>query len=336
MSKTKGTEKLELWKNEQVFLIDSREKKPLLIKPSKVVGLPEGDYTLEGVQHSAIIERKSLNDLIGSLTYGRNRFFRELHRMDSYDLRAIIVDDASWGDLFNGNYRSQASPDSMVGSVMSIIVDFKMPIIFCGDRKMAAKIVRKLLLYYKLKYAGDYKDVIDAGTRFGKLTTNFKTSLKAYDKTCYWLCSCDCGRDTLVATSVLKNKTVQSCGCLFKETFEKYSFDEAVIQVSFNKYKRSAEKRGHGFSLDIKQFTVLVTGDCKYCGSPPMEYPMYKRKEAPALSLLTGIDRVDNSVGYVSTNCVSCCKFCNMMKHAYPEKFFLEHIKKIYKHNNEE
>jgi hypothetical protein len=38
---------------------------------------------------------------------------------------------------------------------------------------------------------------------------------------------------------------------------------------------------------------------------------------------LTGIDRVDNSIGYVTSNIVPCCQICNMMNTRY-------HQNKIY------
>jgi hypothetical protein len=44
------------------------------------------------------------------------------------------------------------------------------------------------------------------------------------------------------------------------------------------------------------------------------------------------IDRVDNSLGYVIGNCVPCCKLCNSMKSNLPKKTFLDHSKRIVKH----
>jgi hypothetical protein len=45
--------------------------------------------------------------------------------------------------------------------------------------------------------------------------------------------------------------------------------------------------------------------------------------------LYNGIDRVDPEIGYIESNCVSCCTVCNLMKKAYSHNFFLTHIKRI-------
>lgn len=48
-----------------------------------------------------------------------------------------------------------------------------------------------------------------------------------------------------------------------------------------------------------------------------------------------GIDRVDNSVGYVLSNCVPCCSTCNRMKGTMSSEEFKEKIKLIYSRQNQ-
>ena len=43
-----------------------------------------------------------------------------------------------------------------------------------------------------------------------------------------------------------------------------------------------------------------------------------------------GIDRVNNNIGYVLNNCVSCCKFCNSAKLDRTLIEFRDWIKKVY------
>ena len=67
----------------------------------------------------------------------------------------------------------------------------------------------------------------------------------------------------------------------------------------FRRYQESAYSRQLEFSLPLESFKSNWQGDCWYCGS---------KLDA------VGWDRVDNSVGYVESNVVLCCRPCNMMK----------------------
>ena len=73
-------------------VIDSREQAPLPISfPSLTAGLPTGDYSVLGLENDFCVERKSLGDLYGSLTSGRERFSRELQRMRAYRFARLLI-----------------------------------------------------------------------------------------------------------------------------------------------------------------------------------------------------------------------------------------------------
>ena len=63
-------------------IVDSREQVPYLFKyydaAVTVQGLPTGDYSLAGYEGRVAVERKELDDLVGCLTVGRERFEKEL------------------------------------------------------------------------------------------------------------------------------------------------------------------------------------------------------------------------------------------------------------------
>ena len=73
---------------------------------------------------------------------------------------------------------------------------------------------------YNSDAASERSFVDISGQRFGKLTAIKlvqKKSPKIKSKARYWLCQCDCGKQTIVSYSCLvKGKTV-SCGCVQKE-----------------------------------------------------------------------------------------------------------------------
>lgn len=78
-------------------------------------------------------------------------------------------------------------------------------------------------------------------------------------------------------------------------------------------YKQSASRRGKEFELTYEDFLSIFHQSCTYCG------------EADA----RGIDRVDNTLGYLKENCAPCCDRCNKMKWSFSKEDFLSHAIKI-------
>jgi 5-methylcytosine-specific restriction endonuclease McrA len=70
------------------------------------------------------------------------------------------------------------------------------------------------------------------------------------------------------------------------------------------------------FLLTMDEFKHLVDSNCYYC-----DY--YHNGEA------IGIDRLNNTIGYINTNCVAACEECNRSKHIYHPLFFIDKAKII-------
>lgn len=135
---------------EPIILVDSREQDPLVFNrfPSRVEGLPVGDYGIEGFSDWAnpafVVERKSIDDLIGSLTQGRKRFMREVEKLRQFRFAALVVDgDRSTVEL--AQYRSTASPLSILSSLDAIAVRCGVHVIWAGDHTGSARIVENLV-----------------------------------------------------------------------------------------------------------------------------------------------------------------------------------------------
>lgn len=92
------------------------------------------------------------------------------------------------------------------------------------------------------------------------------------------------------------------------------------IGQMFKEYTRSAIKRNIAFDLSLEDLKILALDKCYYC-----DY--IKDKE------INGIDRINNDIGYLKDNCVTCCKICNRMKMYYHPLFFIQ-ICKIYSSPN--
>ena len=162
----------------------------------------------------------------------------------------------------------------------------------------------------------------------------------------YWVCVCNkCGTERNIPSAYLAQGRAYLCKiCTPRITSQgkRYKSSKPPGEVAFNslflRYMHSARHRKVEWALDKEQAKALFNGDCFYCGHPPSSItpkPGSKEyQECKSWFLYNGIDRVDNSRGYTTKNCVSCCKVCNYMKHILSVEEFLSHIYAIHNHCN--
>jgi DNA excision repair protein ERCC-4 len=109
--------------------------------------LRAGDYSLFGLENRVAVERKSLDDWIGTILRGRERFRRELQLLEQYDFAAVII-EATPQDIMSGHYKSEIAPNALLGLTFEYAVRFA-PVQFhlAGDRPHARLICEKLLRF---------------------------------------------------------------------------------------------------------------------------------------------------------------------------------------------
>jgi hypothetical protein len=131
-----------------------------------------------------------------------------------------------------------------------------------------------------------------------------------------WKCLCDCGKEFITTTKQInKDKHPRkSCGCLSFNSQFRRSIDDglASIRKTISRYKYGAKTRGLSWELSEEECIQLFKGNCNYCGSEP-KLRSSSLKNTPQHKI-SGIDRVDPSIGYTIKNCVSCCTICNEAK----------------------
>jgi len=81
----------------------------------------------------------------------------------------------------------------------------------------------------------------------------------------------------------------------------------------FKVYKDNNRRRGYRFELTLEMFIDLTAKPCCYCGDAGK----------------VGVDRLDNSRGYIEGNMVPCCTTCNGMKSNRNADEFLAQCRKI-------
>jgi hypothetical protein len=155
------------------------------------------------------------------------------------------------------------------------------------------------------------------------------------DDSRYWECKCDCGKTVVLRASTLNNNKTVSCGCYKAEMMSKrtkgtvaptrLAYGEASKRSLFSNYKRDALDRDLVFELTLEDFTTLTGANCFYCNAVPANQFLPAHRLNYGEYIYNGIDRVDNSLGYILTNCVACCKICNYNKKALTKDQYIQH-----------
>lgn len=140
----------------------------------------------------------------------------------------------------------------------------------------------------------------------------------------FFRCRCDCGVEKSIRIAELTSRSskTHSCGCHGKQrrleanlgnTYRRRPSGEAALTHLVARYRTDAAKRGLVFGLSEGEFLEVVSQPCFYCDAAPSRIIGGRYNGAITCS---GIDRVDNDVGYTLENCVPCCTKCNSIKNA--------------------
>ncbi|MCX6632920.1 MAG: hypothetical protein NTW28_35430 [Candidatus Solibacter sp.] len=107
--------------------------------------LPAGDYSVAGLEGVVAVERKTLDDFVSTVIHSRERFRKELAKLADYRAACVVV-EAGLVDVLLARYRGDAHPNAVLGSALSIILDFQIPVFFCSSRQAACQFVQAYLL----------------------------------------------------------------------------------------------------------------------------------------------------------------------------------------------
>lgn len=79
----------------------------------------------------------------------RERFMREVQQLKAYEYRALVI-ESSLSMLNSGNWCGNISPQSVVGSLLSLSIN-GLQVVWAENSQMAARIVERLLYQYLMK-----------------------------------------------------------------------------------------------------------------------------------------------------------------------------------------
>jgi len=121
-------------------VIDTREQTPWTSEGLRLqtvrAKLDTGDYSIEGLEDRVAIERKSIDDWVGSIMGARKRFYRELDRMRAFDFRCVII-EGSVRDISKGLYTSRVNPAAVLAFIAEVAVAQSVPVYLAGSRPEA-------------------------------------------------------------------------------------------------------------------------------------------------------------------------------------------------------
>lgn len=155
-----------------------------------------------------------------------------------------------------------------------------------------------------------YKTEKLVGTKFERLFIHEIVSVGKQPKI---RVTCECGTEKIISPYDLTKRNVKSCGCYQREITSKRQIkpdNQSAKRRLFNNYRLSAKTRKHVFELSELQVFEITTKNCYYCDKAPFSII----KTVGGQITVNGIDRVDNSIGYIPSNCVPCCGDCNWNK----------------------
>lgn len=176
------------------------------------------------------------------------------------------------------------------------------------------------------------KNVLLTGQQIGRLLVGEKKREKFIS---YYLCMCECGNKLWVTHTNLKHHT-KSCGCLQKELVTKNNknkrgmslfvtdrknigrrktLEEVILRRQYGYYVRNAINRDIDWKITEENFKHFIFGPCYYCGIIGGTYSDSHWNGENKGLCHNGVDRIDNKVGYLYSNCVTACKKCNRAKH---------------------
>lgn len=137
-------------KNGFEILVDTREQRPLFKgNEFKRHALYVGDYTTTKLIDRFHIERKSPEDLYGTITSGHYRFRNELLRADQNDIKLVMVVESRKKDfvkkLFDRRKITKLSSEHIEKIINTVEKKYGLEIVWCSSREAAKRYTIKRL-----------------------------------------------------------------------------------------------------------------------------------------------------------------------------------------------
>ena len=168
------------------------------------------------------------------------------------------------------------------------------------------------------------------GRRYGRLTAigfaRYVPNPSGKGGVDLWNFKCDCGTIKEINRGNVTRGRQGTCGLCRNGVL--LTPEGATRKSIFTSYKGAALRRGYEFTLKEDELVAMTKLPCAVCGLPPSQTFRQGRVYS---CVYTGIDRINNALGYVQGNVRPCCKWCNLAKHAWTEEQFQSWLERVVK-----
>ncbi len=174
--------------------------------------------------------------------------------------------------------------------------------------------------------------------KYGKLTVVkflYTKQTGKSGKNAFWECRCDCGNLCIVSGFNLGSGSTKSCGCAYKDMGKRMVKPDNAHSKNalYNLYVQRCKSRKLEL-MDKLTLLSIVIEPCYYCG---LDYSINKKFKYSEFKC-NGLDRIDNSIGYLKDNVLPCCQYCNAIRMdvltVKETKKVIDFIKQIRQTNN--
>lgn len=140
-------------KKGEIIYVDTREQKPFIFNfPTEKRALKWGDYAFSKEDKKIYFERKSISDLIGTLSGGYERFEKEIERASAAECKLIIIVEEKFTNALAFNYlphvykkSSKVTPEYIFRRIRDLIQKYPhIQFLFADGRKESTRIIEKI------------------------------------------------------------------------------------------------------------------------------------------------------------------------------------------------
>lgn len=181
----------------------------------------------------------------------------------------------------------------------------------------------------KKRYLGD-RSINEIGNVYGLLTVVERTENRIRKNEfgkivrieSAWLCQCSCGKKVEILGRSLRDGNTRSCGC------RGCAPDDGAFNKLYARMVCSARDRHYEWNLTKEDVRRITSQNCFYCGVSPCQFTGNGKSNY----IYNGIDRMDNTKGYILENSVACCWRCNSAKNSFSVSEFKDWVLSVYNH----
>ena len=137
--------------SDSYITIDSRESNPLKFDfPIEISKLNVGDYAFSG-NPGLVFERKSIADMIGTLSGGFDRFVKELERAEASGVYLVMIVENKFSEVMSFNHlpwmkrvKTKATPEFIFHQLRDLLQRFpRFQVLFVDGRKQVVEYIMK-------------------------------------------------------------------------------------------------------------------------------------------------------------------------------------------------